>query len=133
MQIILKQSYPSGVEFRRQAAELVSMLNVIDDDSITVDCASVSFSRSAMDELYKNAIHESSPLSAKVNFINTDEDFNEKLKAVTKTYHYKKKRLKIPKEWVFEINTTEQMLNFYLRITEQTAIDNKHNKYQTQK
>lgn len=110
MLIILKKLYPY-MDYRRQAAELAERLQQTEED-IIVDCSDLCLSRSAMDQFYKDILMESSPLAGRVTLINTNDDFDKKLKAVKKTYNFKKQRIKIPKKDIITISSPDDMKRF---------------------
>lgn len=110
MRIILKNKYPSGLDYRAQVRSLVNSLSAVpSDEHLTINVADACFSRSAMDEFYKSFISPSSALSERCTIIGEDKDFTLKLKAVKRSQNVRKHIRHFSKDQIFTVTTEEQM------------------------
>lgn len=112
--IILSQTYPDNLNYRQQVRELAQQLKISiqDDPQITIDVNSACLSRSAMDEFYKSFMDPKSELSEHITIINSDKDFNLKLKAVRRSQGVKKHLRTFTKEQIITVKTPNDLKRF---------------------
>ena len=107
--MILKNLYPS-LDYRTQVRELVEIMKerlAENDETLRIDVSDTCFSRSAMDEFYKDVLRPEAELS--VTVINADDDYEKKLHAVIRSQNVKKHLRHFSKDQVIVLRDAEQM------------------------
>lgn len=110
MRIILKNKYPSGLDYRKQVRTLASEIAILpEDEPLVVDVSDACLSRSAMDEFYKTFVSDKSPFANRCTVINEDEDFTLKLKAVKRSQNVRKHLRTFSQEQIITVTTADKM------------------------